>query len=293
MIRDRFNKKCYFRRFEVRAFTLIEILTVLTIASLVMIAAVEVYSRVRDTSSKIHRRLGRDLLPAEILQRIAEDLDRVAMPGFDTRVMMLNKMDNGYNVSQLTIESNYFGNTNRSETYEKVIWQTNYNPFNDKLFLYRSHQGLQLEDPVLDTDLSGQPRQDVDRFVEVADNLTYIEILIPNGENYINSWTKSKPPNAVTISISTADPVQNEMGELIIPEGEIFTRTVAIDRTRVIPFKFVKKDFDMEDLDSNDPNDLSFSEESETESETDEPSIEEENTIPENDRASLETDRSP
>ncbi|MBN1126410.1 MAG: prepilin-type N-terminal cleavage/methylation domain-containing protein [Sedimentisphaerales bacterium] len=273
------------------AFTLIEILTVLTIASLVMIAAVEVYSRVRDTSDKIHRRLGRDLLPAEILQRIAEDLDRVAMPGFDTRVMVLNKTNNGYNVSQLTIESNYFGNANRPETYEKVLWQANYNPFNDKLFLYRSHQGLHLEDPVLDTDRSGRPREDVSRFVEVADNLTYIEILIPHGETFINSWTQSKLPNAVTISLSTAEPIQNELGEVIIPEEEIFTRTVAIDRTRAIPFRFVKKEFDMEGLDSNDPNEISFFEETETESKSDDSDIQEEYSGNENEDLTRETTR--
>ncbi len=239
-----------------RGFTLIEALTVLVIASILMIAAVEVYSHVRRTADTLHARLGKDLLCTEVLQRIAEDLDRIALPGFDTTVTVLNKNKNGYNVSQLTILSQYYGNSTRAEIYEKVIWQTDYDPMTDALILYRAHQGLRLEDPLLDLDASGAPREDVQRFVPVADGITYFEILVPSGQSLVNAWTQSRLPNAVVVSMSTALPVQNDLGEWVIPETGIYTRTIAIDRTRNVPFRFVEGEFDLSALDANDPNSL-------------------------------------
>lgn len=228
----------------------------LVIASILMIAAVEVYSHVRRTADTLHARLGKDLLCTEVLQRIAEDLDRIALPGFDTTVTVLNKNKNGYNVSQLTILSQYYGNSTRAEIYEKVIWQTDYDPMTDALILYRAHQGLRLEDPLLDLDAYGAPREDVQRFVPVADGITYFEILVPSGDSLVNAWTQSRLPNAVVVSMSTALPVQNDLGEWVIPETDIYTRTIAIDRTRNVQFRFVEGEFDLSALDANDPNSL-------------------------------------
>ena len=238
------------------AFTLIEALTVLVIATMLMIAAVEVYSRARTTADTLHARLGKDLLCTEVLQRIAQDLDRIALPGFDTSITVLNKNKNGYNVSQLTILSRYYGNSTRAEVYDKVIWQTDYDPMTDALVLYRARQGLRLDDPLLDVDLAGQPRDDVQRFVPVAEGITYFEVLVPSGDKLINAWTQSRLPNAVVVALSTALPVQNDLGEWIIPEKDVYTRTIAVDRTRHITFRLIDQEFDLSDLSSNDPNSL-------------------------------------
>jgi len=244
----------YRLRYRQQAFTLIEALTVLIIASMLMIAAVEVYSHVRGTADRLHAELSKGLVCTEVLQRIAEDLDRIALPGFDTSVTVLNKTKNGYNVSQLTILSRYYGDGTRPQVYEKVVWQTDYDPMTDTLILYRAHQGLRLDDPLLDMDATGQPRDDVQRFVPVADGITYFEVLVPSGENLVNAWTQTRLPNAVMVSMSTALPVQNELGEWVIPEEAIYTRTIAVDRTRQLRFRFAKQDLDLSALGANDPN---------------------------------------
>ena len=44
-------------------------------------------------------------------------------------------------------------------------------------------------------------------------------------------------------------------GSVGVPEEEISFRTVAIDRTRLIPYQFIKKSFELPD--EEDPNELS------------------------------------
>ncbi len=241
-----------------RAFTLIEIITVITIATIIMIAAIQIYGRVRDTANSLNERLDKHTLTNEILQRIAEDLDYMATAGYNVTVSVKNKTKNNFNISQLVIQSKYYGADSgaapKPHIYERIVWQTDYDPFSDSLMLYRSHSGLQLEDPMLDVDLEGRPRDDLGKFVPLCLGITYFDIQIPSGEKFLPVWNKSTLPRAVTITISTATPIEDEFGDMVIPENELLTRTIAIDRTRDIRFKFVKKDFDMDDFDSYDPN---------------------------------------
>lgn len=83
-----------------KAFSLIETVTVLTIAAMIMIAALGIYNRVKTAAAAINQTLDENVLPTEILQRIAEDLDRLATPGFDTTISIENKLDvSGYNTA--------------------------------------------------------------------------------------------------------------------------------------------------------------------------------------------------
>ena len=244
-----------------RAFTLIEAITVLMIASLIAVAVVEVYARVRRSAESVNRKLDENILEREVLQRIAEDLDRMAAPGFDAVVTVRNKLSNGYNISQLVIETSYLGSgaDAKPQTYERVIWQTAYDPYTDSLIVYRAHQGLRLEDAMVELDLAGNIRPDARWFVPLCDGITYFEVQVPAGENFVNQWTQTALPKAVTISISTSTPVQDEQGQLVIPERGVFTRTIAIDRTRKIRYRFVAREFDMSDFRSNEPNDIAGS----------------------------------
>ena len=66
------------------AFTLIEAMTVLVIVAMISVAAINVHARIKKTTESIESRLDSNMLTTEVLQRIAEDLDRLAAPGLDT-----------------------------------------------------------------------------------------------------------------------------------------------------------------------------------------------------------------
>ena len=264
-------EKLYTKKYlpkKIPAFTLVEIITVLTIAAMIIIATINVYGRVKATADSINAHLDKNTLPKEILQRIAEDLDRLAAPGFDTTVTIRNKIDNTYNVSQLVIENKYYDTQDKPQTFQKVTWQAEYDPFSDSIILYRAHSGLQLEDPVIDADKSILDSQayyqdrGIDLFVPLASGITFFKIEVLENDKLLPAWSKTELPKAVFVTISFAPFVQDIDGSFYIPEEEKISRTIAVDRTRKIPYKFLSKEFDLEEeleQDQEDPNSLTSS----------------------------------
>ena len=250
------------------AFTLVEIITVLAIASMIIIATINVYGRVKATTDSINAHLDENILPKEILQRIAEDLDTLAAPGFDTTVTIRNKIDSTYNVSQLVIENKFYDAQDKPQTFQKVTWQNEYDPFSDSTILYRAHSGLQLEDPVIDADKSVLDSQayyqnrGIELFIPLASGITFFKIEVLEKEKLLPAWSKKELPKAVVVTISFAPFVQDVDGSFYIPEEEKISRTIAVDRTRKIAYKFLSKEFDLEEelrQDQQDPNDLTSS----------------------------------
>ena len=237
-------------------FTLIETLTVLTITAMIMIATMSVYSNVRRNVKAIDGNLDQGELPREILQRMAEDLDRLARPGFDTSVIVRNKLKNGYNISQLIIENRFFGDAapNTPQVAERITWQSDFDPYTSTLILYRAHSGIRLEDGLIDRDQLDKQEKGIEQFVPLATGITHFELLIPSGEVLVREWGQPELPKAIRVLLSFGAPVQTETGDWIIPEQDLFVRTIAINRTRTISYQFVKKNFDLSDLDSADPN---------------------------------------
>ncbi|OQY04280.1 MAG: hypothetical protein B6I25_07170 [Planctomycetales bacterium 4572_13] len=236
------------------AFTLVETIVVLMLASLILVAVLGVYGRMRANAVTILDRLQQNRLQAEILQKIAEDIDRLAAPGFEATINFQNKLDNGYRSAQLVLLNSYYGNddkgkNNKKETYEKIEWRSSYDPQHDTLKLYRMHGGLNVEDKVLGTD-SDQPP-----YIPVAAGVTHFELKAQQGENILGAWTSETLPKAVRIGISFAPLQELDDGSIGVPEEEISFRTVAIDRTRLIPYQFIKKKFELPD--EEDPNELS------------------------------------
>jgi type II secretory pathway pseudopilin PulG len=230
------------------AFTLVETIVVLMLASLILVAVLNVYGRVRANSVTILDRLQKNRLQAEVLQKIAEDIDRLAAPGFEATIKFQNKLDNGYHSAQLILKNSYYGNNNKKDTYEQIEWRSSYDQQYDTLKLYRMHGGLNVEDKVLGADPDDPP------FIPVATGVTHFELKAQQGENILGAWSSETLPKAVRIGISFALPQELDDGSVGVPEEEIFFRTVAIDRTRLIPYQFIKKKFDMPE---DDPNDLS------------------------------------
>ncbi len=241
------------------AFSLVETITVLVITAMILISALGIYSRIRDAAADVNQKLDADELPMEILQRIAEDIDRLAAPGFDTTIGTRNKIQQGYNICQLTIQNRIYDKNNKPQNFEKIIWQTYNDPLEEGLSLYRLHTGLNLEGNV-DFDLRDSALQNEDLFVRLCTGITYFKVQVPRGDDFADNWTSKKLPNAVTVTISFAEPFENISGELEIYEEDMIIRTIAVDRTRTIKYKFVPKDFSEYDpnnidetfLDSND-----------------------------------------
>ena len=233
----------------VSAFTLVETVVVLMLASLILVAVLGVYGRMRVNAVTILDRLQQNRLQAEILQKIAEDIDRLAAPGFEATINFQNKLDNGYRSAKLVLLNSYYGIKDKKETYEKIEWRSSYDPLYDTLKLYRMHGGLNVEDRVLGVNPKEPP------FIPVADGLTHFELKAQQGENILGAWKSETLPKAVRIGISFAPLQELNDGSIGVPEDQIFFRTVAIDRTRLIPYQFVKKNFELPE--EEDPNDLS------------------------------------
>jgi hypothetical protein len=272
-----------------KAFSLVETVTVLTITAMLVLAVLGIYNRVKASAAAINRTLDKNLLSTEVLQRIAEDLDRLAVSGFDTKISIANRLDaSGYNITQLIIQNTVYGDNNISRIFEKIIWQTYYDPFEESLILYRCHDGINLEDKVITDDLQAERQKaGTALFIPLCTGITFFKIRVPTiknlveeslkeetyvdygeqseSEKFLDKWTDNKLPKAVTVTISFGQPYEAVTGELDVPENEKITRTIAIDRTRKIAYKFIRKEFAPEDA-----NDINSSQASIIEPEIDE-----------------------
>ena len=194
----------------------------------------------------------------EILQKIAEDIDRLAAPGFEATIKFRNKLDSsGYDSGQLILENSYYGNGDKKQIYETIIWQTSYDPQDDALVLYRMHDGLNVEDKVLEDNPDDSPSAGL--YIPVASGVTFFEFRVQRGEAILSSWTSDKLPEAVRVGISFDPPEELADGSVGVPAEAISYRTIAVDRTRLIPYQFVKMDIDLSVLDEKadeDPNSL-------------------------------------
>ncbi len=226
------------------AFSLIELLAVLVISTLLLIAAIGVYGQMQRSARELNASIETQQLPNEVLQRIAEDLDKIVAPltgrDADIKISIRNKFDEFYPSAQMKITGTYYDNNNKKQIFEEIIWQSNYDFDANGLILYRSHTGLTVEDKLLGEEKSKTNRE---LFIPVAAGLTYLKIEAMAGGNLLETWAADMLPRAVKISLSFARPYRDIDGKFAVPENEIITRTVAIDRTRQIKFQFIPPDY--------------------------------------------------
>lgn len=237
------------------AFSLVETLVVVMLAAMILVGTLGVYNRIRSDSTVILQKLDENRLPNEVLQRIAEDIDRIVAPGFDAKVQIQNKMDNGFFSAQVGLANKYYGSGQPppEKIYEEVVWQTQYDAFTDSLILYRMHMGLNVEDKILDESKDSRERT---LYIPVASGLTFFEIQAVENQKPIRNWTQDKPPKGIRIGVSFAPMEQGLDGGWAVPEDKIMYRTVAVDRTRAITYKFKAKVFDANDFLINDEEDM-------------------------------------
>jgi type II secretory pathway pseudopilin PulG len=240
-----------------RAFSLLETLAAVTITSMIIVAAIGVYGRVRAAAESVERRLDNTMLPNEIVQRIAQDIDRLTLPGLETTLVIANKFDGRFNLCRMEITTRFYDGSEppTPRIYEKVVWQSDYDLASDSIILYRSHSGLNLEDKLVDKDLDALQQGGREVFIPVTTGITFFEIVAPQGENEFREWRLSGLPRAVRVRISFAEPREDfETGDVLVFDEDKVLRTIAIDRTRKLRYKFVRKEFELDDPNSVDEN---------------------------------------
>ena len=223
--------------------SLAEVLATLIIGAMILISALGIYNRVERAAAAVNRRLDSSRLPAEVLQRIAEDLDKSISPGSAARISIANKYDDGFRTARLTITRKIVDSKNKEQTLEEIIWQSGYDIESDTegMVLYRGHSGITLEDKLLDDQRAswekGYP------LVPVCSGVTHFEILVPQKDDkFLDRWTSESLPKGIAVTISFAEAVETPLGTYEIPEESMMTRTLAVDRTRKISFVIKPKE---------------------------------------------------
>ena len=217
-----------------RGFSLAEVLAALTIGAMILVAVLSIYRRAEASAAAITRKLDNSRLPAEILQRIAEDLDGIVAAGTDTKVTVEHKTDiHGFPTSRLTILKTYHDHENNPQTFEEIVWQSSYD-FDSVvkgLVLYRRHRGIALEDKLLD-----EPKELWERelFVPICTGITLFDVQRKGQGDSL--------PTGIVVTISFAEAFKTPKGTWDVLEEEKKTRTIAIDRTRKIGFEIVKEE---------------------------------------------------
>ena len=221
-------------------FSLAEVLAALVIAAMVLVTVLGIYSRAESSAAAITRRLDSSRLPSEVLQRIAEDLDRIIASDAYTKVNINNKFEKGFPTARLTITKTIVDAKNKAKVFEKITWQTSYDYDANGLVLYRhriSEVGL-LEDKLLDEERESWEQA---LFVPICDGITFFKVQAVKGGEPIDKWSGSMPPG-IELTISFAEPFKTLENTWDVFDEQKFTRTVAIDRTRKIKFKIAPKE---------------------------------------------------
>lgn len=236
-------------------FTLAEAMAALAIAAMIMAAVAGVYVTIRKAQASVDKRLKEGFTATEILQRVAEDIDRLALPGSDVTVSIKNKVDvENFEVSQMIIESKIYDKDNKPQTFEKIIWQSHVAADGNELIIYRAHSGYSLEDKMLE---ESKERYERELYIPVCSGATLFAMEVTDGNNITEQWANTTLPQAIKISISFEPRQFDMLGNLSVPEESIKTRTAVIDRFRQIPYTFMYKEFDANDVnDINDINDI-------------------------------------
>jgi prepilin-type N-terminal cleavage/methylation domain-containing protein len=233
------TKKAFNTSGSQRGFSLAEVLAALTIGAMVLVAVLGIYSRAQNSAAAITRKLDSTRLSSEVLQRIAEDVDRIVTPDSETKVTIENKFENGFSNAKLTILKTVYDSKDKEQTFEEIIWQGSYDNDANSLVLYRSYSGVGLEDRLLDEQREGWEKKYP--FVPVCSGVTYFKIEALRGENLQDKWTSDSLPNGIVVTISFAEPFKTLTGVFDVPDTKKITRTIAVDRTRKIKFLLVKR----------------------------------------------------
>ena len=222
-----------------KGFSLAEVLAALMIGAMVLAAVLGIYSRSERAASAVSRRIDSSRLPGEILQRIAEDLDRTISAGSNAKITVENKFEGGLPTARLTIRKTIQDSKDQEQILEEIVWQCGTDADPNSLVLYRSHSGLALEDKLLD-----EKRESWEKdysFVPICAGVTFFRIQALKSGGLQDNWPGDSLPAGIVATISFAAPFSTVEGTLDVPDEEKITRTIAIDRTRKLGFEIIAK----------------------------------------------------
>ena len=222
-------------------FSLAEMIAAMTIGAMVLVAVLSIYSHAERSAAAVTRRLDDSRTPREILQRIAEDIDRIISSGSGAQITIQNKYDNLFPTARLTISRTFKDRADKEQKFEEVIWQTSYDfeSFGDGLVLYRSHSGIAAEDKVLDKNKEDWEKE---LFVPLCGAVTFFRINAIKGEKPVDKWS-GPLPSGIEVAISFAEPYKRVDGTLDVQDEEKIIRTIAVDRTRKIKFEIAARTY--------------------------------------------------
>ncbi len=218
-----------------KGFSLLEVLAAMVIGTMVLIAVFNVYDRAENTAAGVIRRLNESRRPYEVLQLIAEDLDKMITTDSDTNVIIVDRLISNYEAALLVIAVKYKDPTNKDQRYYEIYWQSNIDPEGDpnNLVLYRCYDGITPEDKLLDKD---KEKTEQNVYVPICSGVTYFRIEIYTEKARPEDAWVAGMPLGVTLTISFAKPFKNDKGEYDVPENEKYSRTIAFDKSRKIKF---------------------------------------------------------
>lgn len=217
-----------------RGLTLAEVLVSIVIAAFVLMAVLSIYGQFQRSASAIIARIERPQLLTEILQRIAEDVDRLVDSSHEVTVTVENRFDNGYPIARLVLEKSYSDRAPEDPPLEEIVWQGHVDVGTNRIVLYRKHSGLMLEDKLLDA--KRKPVEESYPYIPLAGGLTAFRIRVPQGINWLDQWHGKTPPTGIEVMLAQAEPQKTPRGNWEVAKKDQFVRTIAMDRTRIIPF---------------------------------------------------------
>ncbi|MBN2588659.1 MAG: hypothetical protein JXA96_02265 [Sedimentisphaerales bacterium] len=226
-------------------FSLMEVLAAMMIGTMILIAVFNVYDRAESAAASVTRNLNNSRRPYEVLQLIAEDLDKMVTTNSDMNIIVVSRYIKNYAAALLVIRVKYKDPTNKERSYKEIFWQCNINPEGDAndLVLYRSYEGILPEDKLLDKDRE-QSEENV--YVPICGGVTYFDIKIYTEKDKPEAAWVGGMPLGVTLTISFAEPFKNDDGIYDVPENMKYSRTIALDKSRKIKFDISEESFEDE-----------------------------------------------
>ena len=216
-------------------YSLAEMLAVLVISAMVLTAILAVYTRANRAAAAVVKKIETPVLVAEVLQLIAKDLDRV-MGEENVSLQVKNGFDNGFVTAQMTLRRTVEDAQKKEQLLEEIVWRAayDYDSAIPGMVIYRSYEGIGLEDKLFDQKRAALETESP--LIPICRGVTFFKIEIPKGEGYLDRWSEAGLPGGVKVTVSFANPYETVRGTQDVLEHEKAGRTMAINRTRMIPF---------------------------------------------------------
>jgi hypothetical protein len=213
-----------------------EMIVALVIGALVLTAVLTVYGRANRAAEAILGRVENPALATEVLQLLAQDLDRVLGGEQNVSIQIKNGLDHGFSRAQLVLRRTMRDAKNEEKVFEEITWRAgyDYDGSSPGLVIYRGHEGINVEDKLLDP--KRESWEDSYPLIPLCRGVTLFQLEVPKGDDFLDLWMDPALPPGVRVSISFAQPHETVRGTLEVYDEEKIVRTIAIDKTRKIKF---------------------------------------------------------